>query len=127
MTCPGNPPPPDGYRVWRGSVPPELVQWAIDLRDHIRSFPYGTVWTMSYGGQTVVARKDYHTWTYKGGQLLQGICIPGITLYEPIPPAVGASTPIGDPAMFGAPDDNGWWIAALAVGALAAWAIKRRS
>lgn len=32
----------------------------------------------------VVARKDHHTWTYKGGKLLTGICIPGITLYEPV-------------------------------------------
>jgi hypothetical protein len=32
--------------------------------------------------QYVVARKDHHTWTYRGGQLIQGICIPGITLYQ---------------------------------------------
>ena len=84
-SCPGNPPAPAGYQVWRGAVPKELTEWAVDIRNHINAFPYGTIWHKEYGGQDVVARKDYHTWTYRGGQLLTGICIPGVTLYSARP------------------------------------------
>jgi len=85
----------------------------MDLRDHVGSHPYGTTWTMSYDGQDVMARKDYHTWTYKAGTLVQGICIPGITLYTPVAPATGLSavatvddlsTPDPTAAAFGADD-----------------------
>lgn len=105
-TCPNNPPPPDGYKIWRGPVPRPLSQWAIDQRDHwMGQVAYGETTGIDYvdpaTGQSsfVVARKDHHTWTYKGGTLLTGICIPGITLYQPLltaalagPPGVGAAT-----------------------------------
>lgn len=80
--CPGNPPAPDGYQVWRGAVPKELTDWAVDIRNHINGFAYGTTWEKEYDGKSVVARKDYHTWTYRNGQLVTGICIPGVTLYS---------------------------------------------
>jgi len=83
MTCPSNPPPPPGYRVWRGAVPTPLTQWAMGIRDHIAAPAYGTTWSMDYGGQTVIARKDHHEWTYRNGQLVTGLCIPGVTLYQP--------------------------------------------
>lgn len=106
MTCPSNPPAPAGYRVWRGSVPKELTDWAISIRDRINTFPYGMTWNRDYNGQSVVARKDYHTWTHRGGELVTGICIPGVTLYSPLPGALGLS-PIantGDP--LATPDDT---------------------
>jgi hypothetical protein len=79
----------------------------MDLRDHVGKFPYGTMWRMSYNGQDIIARKDYHTWTYRGGQLLTGICIPGITLYAPSGSAqhVGA-LPEGSDPLAGAPDPS---------------------
>lgn len=86
----------------------------MDLRDRVSGFPYGQTWSMTYGGQTVMARKDYHTWTYKNGTLVQGICIPGITLYAAIPTSTGTaavaataddlSTPDPTAAAFGADD-----------------------
>lgn len=83
--CPSNPPPPAGYAVWQGAVPAELSNWAVDIRDHeIGKVPYWSTWSKDYNGVTVLARKDYHTWTYINGQLITGICIPGITLYQPI-------------------------------------------
>lgn len=85
--CPSDPPAPDGYRVWTGRVPTELSQWAVDLLRHVNRYEYGTTWTMPFGGVTVLARKDHHTWTWRGGKLVTGICIPGITLYTPLPPA----------------------------------------
>jgi hypothetical protein len=110
MTCPSNPPAPAGYRVWRGAVPTPLTQWAMGLRDHVSGFPYGQTWTLDYGGQTVLARKDYHTWTYRNGTLVTGLCIPGITLYEPLGQGMHADMPgdalAPDPslALYGADD-----------------------
>src|ERR1700758_549281 len=92
MTCPTNPPPPLGYGVWRGNVPTPLVQWAIGLRDRIRNFPYGQTWALDYNGAIVLARKDHHVYSYINGQLVSGICIPGVTLYQPTTPAAAAPT-----------------------------------
>lgn len=143
MTCPGNPPAPSGYQIWRGSVPTPLTQWAMDLRDKVRGYPYGQTWTLAYGGQVVVARKDYHTWTYQNGGLRTGICIPGITLYSPTPPTTGTGmlahtlgdtpdTVQPDPSLgvYGAPETTDWKlvgasaVAIVAVGALFALAIR---
>jgi hypothetical protein len=82
-SCPSNPPPPAGYVIWKGPVPAPLVQWAVDLRDRIRQFPRGYTWTIEYGGQPVLARHDSHTWTWKNGVLVTGLCLSGITLYKP--------------------------------------------
>ena len=86
----------------------------MDLRDHINKYPYGQTWTMEYQGSTVTARKDYHSWTYRGGQLVTGICIPGITLFQPLANVVQASpsdaldsqalTPDPSLAVYGADD-----------------------
>ena len=98
--CPDNPPPRAGYSVWKGPVPRELTRWAIDLRDHVVSFPYGQEWTTRWGETDVVARKDHHRFTYRNGQLVTGICWPGITLYRPIPIGVTGlgDAPVLDPA-----------------------------
>jgi hypothetical protein len=96
--------------VWKKAVPTALSQWAIDLRDHIASFPYGTVWTTTYSGELATARKDYHTWTYRkqpdgSVTLVTGICIPGITLYQPLATGV---TPLVQPYVdpVGTPDPS---------------------
>lgn len=87
-SCPTNPPPPDGFRVWRKAVPQQLTDWAIYLRDlEMPQAAYGTTWGMwltlpGKPSQYVIARKDHHGWTYKNGRLLTGLCIPGITIYE---------------------------------------------
>jgi hypothetical protein len=93
--CPNNPPPRAGYVIWKGAVPPALVQWAMALRDNIKDWPYGQEWTMRWHGQDVLARKDHHTWTYRGGQLLTGLCIPGVTLYR-LPQPAAASGRLAD-------------------------------
>lgn len=111
--CPGDPPAPAGFRVWTGPVPIELTQWAIDLLHHVNQYAYGTTWTMTYQGTDVLARKDHHTWTWRGGVLVTGICIPGITLYTSAPAAPGAaSADEGSSAKFseeGAPEGLSWW------------------
>lgn len=83
--CPTNPPPPAGYVIWKGPVPAPLTQWAMDLRDRIRQSPRGYTWTIQYGDQPVVARHDVHSWTWRNGVLVTGLCIEGITLYRERP------------------------------------------
>jgi hypothetical protein len=144
VSCPSNPPAPAGFRVWKGPVPAELTQWAMNLRDTVAQFPYGQIWTMSYQGAQVAARKDYHTWTWRNGALVTGICIPGITLYSALPTGQSVADPSpGDPlanpdgteAVFGAnlsppsTSSNAGAFAAGAVfggvlGAIAAWMAK---
>jgi hypothetical protein len=117
--CSSNPPPPVGFKIWRGTVPAPLVQWAVDLRDHINKFPYGQVWTLDYAGATVAARKDYHQWTYHNGKLITGICIPGITLYAPKPAGMAATTvdsldnPDPTAAVFNTTDATDWRLVAV--------------
>lgn len=89
-------PIPAGWSVWRKAVPAELAQFAIDVRDHINSYPYGQIaQTTTYQGQTVGAFKSHHVWTYRkqpdgSMQLVTGICIPGVSLLTQNPPSTGA-------------------------------------
>jgi hypothetical protein len=83
-SCPTNPPAPSGYAVWQGAVPAPLETWAVQLLGTVSKVPFGQIWTKAYNGQTVIARKDRHTWHYDAnGQLLTGLCWAGITLYRP--------------------------------------------
>jgi len=146
MTCANNPPPPDGFKIWRGSPPPRpLVQWAVDLRDHwMPKVNFGETTGIDFvdpttgQSQYVVARKDHHTWTYKNGQLVSGICIPGITLYQSkLTPALAGAPGMGDaststatPDTLDTPDptvaayaqepDTNWGLVAVSAGAAAA-------
>jgi hypothetical protein len=57
------------------------VQAAIDVRDHIRQYKRGTiVKVIPYGGQTVGVFVSSHTWSYRNGVLVTGLCIPGASL-----------------------------------------------
>lgn len=81
MSCPQEA-VPLGWRVWRqAAVPTPLEQLAIDVRDHVRNYPYGSIAkTVVYGGQTVGVFVSHHTWTWRNGVLVTGICIPGCSL-----------------------------------------------
>ncbi len=92
MPCP-NEPLPAGWRVWRGSVPAELSKFAIGVRDHVSRYDYGAIAEQTtYQGSVVGAFKSHHTWTYRNGQLLTGLCIPGVMLVVP------TDSPLGRPA-----------------------------
>jgi hypothetical protein len=131
MICHANPPPPDGFRIWRKPVPQPLVDWAVFLRDfEMPKVNYGFVWSDWYGPtgsqKLVSARKDYHSWTYRGGKLVTDICIPGITLYDQIPTLAQTSyDPMADTldqpdpnaAVFSQEDRSIDWGLVLATGA----------
>ena len=117
--------------MWRNAeVPTPLTQMAIDVRDHVRSYRRGTIArVVSYGGQNVAAFVSSHTWTYRNGQLVTGICIPGVSLLvqQPSNGGVGVNAPDSlatpDPtaAVYGADDlpQTNWGMVA-ATGAAAA-------
>ena len=138
--CPSNPPPPAGYVVWRGPVPPELTQWAIVLRDQLRPpYPFTKTWTMGWGGETVIARIDRHSWTYRRSpdgtaKLLIGLCIPGVTLYRQASYSMGLhaadatdpATALPDPdlalysvSMTRPPERTDWPLVVVCAGAIA--------
>jgi len=134
VTCPTNPPPPAGFVIWKGPVPAPLTQWAMDLRDHISQYPRGTTWTIQYGGQTVMARSDSHSWTWRNGVLVTGLCISGITLYRPASQQAGLNaadatdpalaTPDPELALYSisatrAPEQTDWGLVLVCAAALA--------
>ena len=137
MTCPSNPAPPAGYRILRGHVVQPLTDWAISILRQIRDYPFGATFELTYGGVTYVARVDHHTWTYRGGQLVTGLCIPGVTLYEPRPAGDAATldsleTPDPTAAVYGDVGDDAidWKLvgtSALAIGVVVGlfwWGLK---
>lgn len=108
MSCPVDP-VPTGWRVWRGAVPPQLTDMAITIRDHIRLYEYGAIpaqvpWKASDGSDIVVGTwKNHHVWTYKGGKLIENICIPGVTL---VTRPAGALVVTEPPDSIQTPDPN---------------------
>jgi hypothetical protein len=80
---PPGPLPDKTWTVWLGPVPSALTTFAVDSLKTEAEHPYGYEWTMTYNDEQVMAIKQHHTWTYHGGKLIKGICIPGITLYRP--------------------------------------------
>lgn len=85
-------PTPAGWQVWRGAVPTPLTQLAIDVRDHVNKYQRGTfAKTTTYNGQTVGVWVGTHTWTYRNGVLVTGICIPGVSLLVPVGSTQGVS------------------------------------
>ena len=127
MSCPQEPIPP-GWRLWKGAVPAPLVQMAIDVRDKVHNYPYGTIATTAeYSGQTVGTFVSHHTWTYKNGQLVTGICIPGVSLVtqDPIGAALGPAPNPSEPdptlAVYGTELGTDWGLVAVcgvAIGAI---------
>jgi hypothetical protein len=124
VSCPQEP-VPLGWKVWRQTeVPTPLVQLAIGVRDHIRDFAYGSIAkTVDYSGQTVGVFVSHHTWTYRNGVLVTGICIPGASLLVQQPttgpqPAVqfqdSLATPDPTAAVYGGepPEETNWAIVA---------------
>ncbi len=106
--CPPGPVPDKTWTVWLGSVPSELTTFAVNDLKTEADHPYGYEWMTTYNGEKVMAIKQHHTWTYHGGKLITGICIPGITLYRPEKIAITGlendlSSPSPDIAWF----DNG--------------------
>jgi hypothetical protein len=105
MTCPQEP-IPLGWKVWRGPPPPApIVQEAIHVRDHVNQYQRGTIAkTITYGGQTVGLFVSSHTWTYRNGRLVTGICIPGVSVLTQTQVGAGAPAAVTSPVGVATPD-----------------------
>ena len=146
--CGSNPPAPQGFAVWQGSVPKQLSDWAISLKNHSSQYAFGTTWIQTYNGKQVTARLDHHPWSHDPqGNLITG-CFRGITLYAQKPtgaafaaedaaPNVGdplAVSPSSDMALFDdvsyPPAGTDWTLVAISGAALVAvvggfwWALR---
>ncbi len=102
--CPRGPVPDGSWQLWRqpNPPPPEMTAFAVQcLRDQARrGLPFGSTWESTWNDRRVLAIKQHHTFTHRGGKLVTGICIPGITLYwKPL------DTPPGSPDSADAPTD----------------------
>lgn len=78
LPCPTNPPPPDGFAIWTGSVSPAVSAWSKHV---LITYPMGTFVQDIVDGQLVAARVEWHTWRGATGET--GICIKGVTLFQP--------------------------------------------
>jgi hypothetical protein len=106
----------------------------MDVRDHVHSYAYGSVArTIQYQGQTVGAFVSHHTWTYRGGQLITGICIPGVSLVIQQTGVTGTfvqdslDTPDPTAAVYGAddvpvPQSTNWTVVGVTAGTVVALA-----
>ena len=116
MTACASEPIPAGWVPWKGPVPASIVQTAMSIRDQVKKFTRGTIaQTMNYNGQTVGFFVSSHTWTWKNGQLLTGLCIPGVSVMTQVPnggtggtPPPNLNTPDPNLAMYGADEPINW-------------------
>jgi hypothetical protein len=89
VSCPQEP-LPEGWRIFRGSVPAALGQFAVDALARINSYEYGDIAGVTeYNGVQVAAFKSHHTFTWRKGKLVTGLCIPGISLIVSADAAIG--------------------------------------
>jgi len=84
-----DPPPPPHLKVLAGVAHPDLQQWASTIA-HDGATAFGQMFEREFGGRTVTARVEHHTWTTHGAEVVPG-CFKGVTLYEPRVPASSAA------------------------------------
>jgi len=78
-----NPPPPNGTRLWSKPVSPAMTAWAVSLLNSPGAYPIFATATRQFGSDNVMARVEWHPWTYRNGVKVAGQ-FRGITLYEVI-------------------------------------------
>jgi lysozyme len=90
MTTPQNPPIPTGTRLWTKTVPPPMTAWAVSLLQSPTQYPMFSSTTKQFGAESVVARVEWHDWTYRNGVKVNGR-FRGVTLYEVLTPPLPLS------------------------------------
>lgn len=79
LPCPTNPGPPAGFAIWTKHVTPGLSAFATRV---LNTYPMGTFVQDIVDGQLAAARVEWHTWRGATGET--GICIKGVTLFQPL-------------------------------------------
>jgi GH25 family lysozyme M1 (1,4-beta-N-acetylmuramidase) len=80
-----NPPPPAGTRLWTKPVSPAMTAWAVSVLNSPSAYPIFSTATRQFGSDNVMARVEWHPWTYRNGIKVAGQ-FRGITLYEVLAP-----------------------------------------
>lgn len=80
-----NPPIPAQARIWNRPVTPDMTSWAISILETPFSHPMFSVSQRWFGGSAVLARVEWHDWSFRSGVRVQGL-FRGVTLYEVIEP-----------------------------------------
>ncbi len=80
-----NPPPLDGTRLWTKPVTPAMTAWAVSILNSPGAYPMFSTAFHQFGSDNVMARVEWHAWTYRNGVKVAGQ-FRGVTLYEVIAP-----------------------------------------
>src|SRR5262245_4702535 len=83
---PSNPPPPAGTILWKKAVVPAMTAWAKSILGDSARYPMFSEERRFFGADELVARVEWHTWTFRNGVRVNGI-FRGVTLYEQLAPA----------------------------------------
>jgi N-acetylmuramoyl-L-alanine amidase len=76
-----NPPAPAGAKAWTKAVLPEMTNWAKALLNDATSYPMFSETRRQFGDDWVLARVEWHGWTFRDGVKITGK-FRGVTLYE---------------------------------------------
>jgi len=78
-----NPPSPEGTRLWTKPVTTAMTAWAVGMLNSPGAYPIFSSATREFGSDNVMARVEWHPWTWRNGVKVAGQ-FRGITLYEVI-------------------------------------------
>lgn len=83
LPCPSNPPPPDGWRYWRGheAIPRELGELANTVLHDSKQYPMGAFIQTFHEGELVGARVEWHD--LQGASNTKG-CFRGVNLMRQV-------------------------------------------
>ena len=81
MTTPTNPPLPPNTRIWTKPVSADMTAWSISILNDPFDFPMFSETKKVFGSSLVLARIEWHSWTYRNGVKVAGT-FRGVTLYE---------------------------------------------
>lgn len=79
--CPTNPPPPVGWRYWKGALPPGGAELAVRLLNGRQKYPMGSFVQARLGRAVVAARVEWHT--VQGATGKKG-CFRGVNLMRAV-------------------------------------------
>ncbi len=78
---PPNPPIPAGTELWVSAVSPDMTSWAKTILNDPSAYPMFSTTQRWFAGIPVLARVEWHSWTFRNGVQIQGV-FRGVTLYK---------------------------------------------
>jgi len=90
---PSNPPIPNNARLWSKPVSPDMTAWAKSVLNDPFDYPMFAQAQRLFGGSLVLARVEWHSWTFRNGVKVNGT-FRGVTLYELTDPGPPLPAPL---------------------------------